>query len=166
MRCASTCVSDGLGLAFFSSSTTCQGAVRLRLLHEGKARWELRVTTVWASRLTSRVSSTGLVIELRPIESPVIMKQILGDRSGPRSEWEAQPTCQDRRGQGYVQGLPPVKLIKACGLSWNGVLGGRYVPRGPCWSWSGQLRPAGTFGPWHNHPGIGVPVWLDNVRMD
>ena len=75
------------------------------------------MTTVPASHLTSRVGSTGLVVELGPFGSPVIIRQILGDRSGPRLEREAQPTCQDQQGTGLCTGLPPAKLIKAWGLS-------------------------------------------------
>lgn len=76
---------------------------------------ELRVTLVLASHLTSRVSSTGLVIELGPIDSPVIIRQILGGRSGPRSEREVQPTCQDQQETGLCTGLPPASSSRPGG---------------------------------------------------
>lgn len=127
--------------------------------------WELRVTTTSASHCTSRVSSTGLVIELGPIDSPVIIRQI---RWPIWSKMRAggPAACQELQGTGLYTGLPPSKLIKAWGLSWNGALGGGYLRRGPYGGWAGQLKPDGAFRPWHNHPGWeSLFVWCKNGLM-
>lgn len=80
---------------FFFLLYNLPGSSKSEAFPRGKVSQELRVTTVPAGGLTSWVNSMGLVIELGPIDSPVIIRQILGDSAGPRTEWEAQPACQD-----------------------------------------------------------------------
>lgn len=105
--------------------------------------------TVLAGHLTSRVSSMGLVMELSPIDSLVIVRQTLGDRSGPRTEQEAQARVS--KGQGCVW-VTSSKAHQGLGgeLKWS-----------PEWWVPAQrplLRLVRAIESRHNHPGTGEPV--------